>query len=135
MLLSTTALVCTDLASAIGHHPDLVNFGNAGDTVLQLAGRVSSDCCEAGQFSFKTDVVMSAHLDLLPHALGLLLHLRQLLVPEHLLCSIQGIQQPPVQFIQYLQTLLDVGIRLHCSRQLLTLPQAPVHALPGGTRA
>ncbi len=25
-------LLCTDLASAIGYHPDLVNFGNAGDS-------------------------------------------------------------------------------------------------------
>ncbi len=46
---------------------------------------------------------MSAHLDLLPYALGLLLQLRQLLVPEHLLCSIQGMQQPPVQVAQYLE--------------------------------
>jgi len=107
-------------------------------TVLQLAGRLSSDCCghqEAGRFTFKTDVVMSAHLDLLPHALGLLLHLRQLLVPEHLLCSIQGMQQPPVQVAQYLEAPLDVGIQLHCSTQLLTLLQAPVHVLPGGSQA
>ena len=56
-----------------------------------------------GHFTSKSDVLMSAHLDLLPYALGLLLQLRQLLVPEHLLCSIQGMQQPPVQVAQYLE--------------------------------
>lgn len=60
-----------------------------------------------------------AYLDLPSHGFRLLLHFRQFPVPEHLLCSTEGMEHLPVHDAQYLQSLLHIGRKLHNNKQSL----------------